>query len=116
MAELAQTSQPRRRGGAKPGERRGGRQKGTPNKTTATMKQAIAAVYEKLQRDHAKAEENQEDHGHFAKWANDNPTEFYRIAAKLLPLQIGGVDNEETGTQKPILVKFVRTEAASVSS
>lgn len=32
------------RGGSKPGERRGGRQKGTPNKATATIKE-IARQY-----------------------------------------------------------------------
>ena len=95
------------------GTRGRGRPKGVPNKTTATMKQAIAAVYEKLQRDHAKKEKTGDDHGHFAKWANDHPTEFYKIAAKLLPLQIGGIDDGEGDgeTQKPILVKFVTTQA-----
>jgi hypothetical protein len=34
------------RGGSKPGERRGGRQKGTPNKATAAKAEAIAATGE----------------------------------------------------------------------
>lgn len=107
IAKVAKNSG--RRGSA-PGEHRGGRQKGTPNKTTATMKQAIAAVYEKLQRDHARKEKTADDHGHFAKWAQEHPTEFYKIAAKLLPLQIGGVEDED-GNQAPgIVIKFVRTD------
>jgi hypothetical protein len=31
------------RGGSKPGERRGGRQKGTPNKATAALQAEVAA-------------------------------------------------------------------------
>lgn len=38
MAKVAKTSNPNR--GSKPGERRGGRQKGTPNKATASIKEA----------------------------------------------------------------------------
>lgn len=112
MTEVAENSRPRTRGGSKPGERRGGRQKGTPNKTTATMKQAIAMVYEKLQRDEARKDRTAGDHGHFAKWAKDHPTEFYKIAAKLLPLQIGGVDDGDGDKgPAPILVRFVKTDA-----
>jgi len=33
--------------GSKPGERRGGRQKGTPNKITTDMRQAIVEAFEK---------------------------------------------------------------------
>lgn len=72
----------------KPGERRGGRQKGTPNKTTATMKAAIQSVYDQLQSDHG-----DEPHSHFIAWAKANDTEFYKLASKLLPLQVE-VDGE----------------------
>src|SRR5262245_25677597 len=44
MAIVGTPSQPRRRGGSKPGERRGGRKKGTPNKATTEIK-AIAAQW-----------------------------------------------------------------------
>jgi hypothetical protein len=64
-----------------------GRKKGVPNKSTATMKAAIQAVYDKLQIDTGEA------HGHFIGWAEENPTEFYKIASKLLPLQVE-VDGE----------------------
>jgi hypothetical protein len=60
----------------------GGRQKGTPNKTTVVMKEAIMSVYADLQ------EEAGESHGHFKQWAKDNSTEFYKIAAKLIPQDI----------------------------
>lgn len=59
-----------------------GRKKGVPNKTTAAFKEAIVAVYADLQA------ETDAEHGHFFAWAKDAPTEFYKLAAKLLPLQV----------------------------
>lgn len=68
--------------GRKPGTpKTGGRAPGTPNKTTALMKNAMMAVYEQLQTDAGG------DHSHFKSWAADNPTEFYKLASKLLPIQ-----------------------------
>lgn len=64
-----------------------GRKKGVPNKATATMKAAIQSVYDKLQTQRGG------DHAHFKEWADENPTEFYKIASKLLPLQVE-VDGE----------------------
>lgn len=108
MAEpVKKSSKNPRPGSGAPGP---GRPKGMPNKTTATMKQAIAAVYEKLQRDHARKQKGANDHGHFAEWAEKHPTDFYKIAAKLLPLQIGGVDDGDDSGPAPILVRFVKTE------
>jgi hypothetical protein len=80
--------------GRKIGENRGnagkGRPKGAVNKTTALMKEAISAVYADLQA--KQQEESGEDNpnAHFLQWAIDNATEFYKLAAKLLPLQING--------------------------
>lgn len=71
-------------GEGKPGP---GRPKGSPNKTTALMKDAITAVYADLQ-----AQVEERDHGHFFIWANQNPTEFYKLASKLIPLQVSGED------------------------
>lgn len=70
--------------GSKPGERRGGRKKSTPNKTTAEIKAAILNVYAKLQT------ESGGDDAHFLTWAKSTPTEFYKLAAKLLPMQVAG--------------------------
>lgn len=66
------------------GRKTGGRVKGSVNKTTATIKEAITSVYEALQAKSAKP------HGHFQDWAESEPTEFYKLASKLLPLQITG--------------------------
>lgn len=65
-----------------------GRKKGVPNKTTAAIKTAIMAVYEALQ------EGEEEPHGHFLNWARETPTEFYKLASKLLPLQLTGDDGD----------------------
>jgi len=62
-----------------------GRRKGTPNKMTATFKEAIAIAYQGIG-----------GHDAFTKWAKDHKTEFYRIAARLIPTElVGGGDDGE---------------------
>lgn len=63
-----------------------GRPPGAVGKTTATMKAAIQSVYDRLQEKHG------EPHGHFLAWAENEPTEFYKLAAKLIPVQVTGED------------------------
>lgn len=75
--------------GGKPGP---GRPKGSLNKTSATMKEAILDVYRQMQVLHPGAG----DHADFLDWAVHNRTEFYRIAARLAPLQID-TRNETVG-------------------
>lgn len=86
MAKVEKTSQSRR-GGSRPGERRGGRQKGTPNKVTVSLKQAVLDTFENLG-----------DVKHMTTWARQHPSDFYRIAARLIPsgscVQIEGVSND----------------------
>jgi hypothetical protein len=53
-----------------------GRVKGTPNKSSATVKDNILAVFNRL-----------EGTAGMAKWAQANQTEFYKLYAKLLPTQ-----------------------------
>ena len=65
----------------------GGRQKGTPNKASAAIREAMLAVFEALQ---ARAGGN---NAHMLKWAEANSTDFYKLASKLLPLQITGEDS-----------------------
>lgn len=64
-----------------------GRPKGVPNKTTAIMKDAITAVYADLQES---VEEADNANAHFLAWAKGNATEFYKLASKLIPLQVAG--------------------------
>ena len=59
------------------GKRFGGRQKGTPNKTTAKVKEAMKLAFEGIGGVPALIE-----------WAEDNQTEFYKLFVKLLPVQV----------------------------
>ena len=79
MAEVAKTSN---RGSA-PGERRGGRQKGTPNKLTASVKAALVAAFDQLGGVDS-----------LVKWGKKNPGAFYPLWAKMLPTEIKNADGE----------------------
>ena len=57
-----------------PGNKGGGRPKGVPNKLTQNMKNLIQDELVRLGPDH------------FHAWALENPTEFYKIAARLIPV------------------------------
>lgn len=59
------------------GHKTGGREKGTPNKITTVFKDAVRVVYEDIG-----------GHAAFATWARENPTEFYRIASRLIPSEV----------------------------
>lgn len=58
---------------------RNGRPKGTPNKLTKTVKEAFEIAFQNLQ---------EQPGARLADWAKDNPTDFYRIAAKLIPAEL----------------------------
>lgn len=64
----------------------GGRQKGTPNKVTRTVKETVLAVFNKLQEEPGPEEKDVRLH----IWAQREPTEFYRIASKLIPTEVTG--------------------------
>jgi hypothetical protein len=64
----------------------GGRRKGSVNKSTAAIKEAMLAVFAELQ------EQTGTENGHFLEWAKGNSTDFYKLASKLLPLQVTGGD------------------------
>ncbi len=61
------------------GRKTGGRTIGTPNKLTATVKEAFEVAFAQLQG-HPTA--------NLSTWAGDNPTEFYKLASKLIPAQV----------------------------
>lgn len=61
------------------GRKTGGRAKGTPNTATRTVREQLTQVFELLQQDKA---------ANLLSWAKSNPTEFYKLAAKLIPLQV----------------------------
>lgn len=78
----------------------GGRQKGTPNKLNATAKDNIASVFNQLGGTASMAD-----------WARENRGEFYKIYARLLPIdaQISGVDGGPI--QSRVMVEFVNKAA-----
>lgn len=55
----------------------GGRQSGTPNRLTGAFREAVLNVYNNLG-----------GHAAFLAWARENPTEYYRIAARLIPVEL----------------------------
>jgi len=58
-------------------EKTGGRQKGTPNKVNATVKDNVLAVFNRLGGT-----------AQMAIWATENQTEFYRLYSKLIPSEV----------------------------
>ena len=70
------------------GKRRktGGRVKGTPNKSTSAIREAMLAVFAELQAGAGG------DNAHMLDWARGNATDFYKLTSKLLPLQVTGED------------------------
>jgi hypothetical protein len=66
----------------------GGRQSGTMNRFTGAFREAVQIVYHRLG-----------GHAAFLNWARDNPTEYYRIAARLIPGEM-----QQDGRNNPIQV------------
>lgn len=65
--------------GVRPPNAGKGRKAGVPNKLTKTVKEAFEAAFASAQKlPGVKLED----------WMKDNPTEFYKIAAKLIPQDI----------------------------
>jgi aspartate carbamoyltransferase catalytic subunit len=56
-----------------------GRPKGVPNKLTRSVKEAFQRAFEELQ---------EVEGVRLTDWAKDNTTEFYKIAAKLIPSEV----------------------------
>jgi hypothetical protein len=57
----------------------GGRVAGSTNKLTKTVKEKVLEVFNELQEDPT---------ANMLSWAKEEPTEFYKIAAKLIPADI----------------------------
>lgn len=63
--------------GSRAGERRGGRQKGTPNKLTSDLRAMVLGALE-----------DAGGRGYLAKQAEENPIAFLALVSKLLPRDI----------------------------
>jgi len=68
-----------------------GRPKGAENKFTKTVRETVLEVFNQLQEDPKHS---------LAAFAKDNPTEFYKIASKLIPTdlkaELTGQDGQPT--------------------
>lgn len=77
--------------GAAPGERRGGRKPGVPNKVSASVKAALEEAYAALGGDNS-----------FVEWAAKNPNLFYKdLWGKMLPMNIEGNVNHNINWPLP---------------
>ena len=81
---------------SKPGERRGGRQKGTQNKATTDIKEMVLGALQDVG-----------GRAYLAARAIDSPGPFLTLVGKVLPLQLTG----ENGA--PIAVDFRWADATS---
>lgn len=63
----------------KPGQ--GGRPKGAVNHATKLVKDVFAEAFNELQDD---------EDANLSSWGKQNPTEFYKLASKLIPIQMAG--------------------------
>jgi hypothetical protein len=57
----------------------GGRKPGVANKLTTTVKEKVLDVFNELQHD---------KEANLLTWAKSEPTEFYKIASKLIPTEV----------------------------
>ena len=60
----------------KKGHKLSGSRKGTPNKLTKSVKEVFQAAFDEMQ---------QTKHANLLTWGKENPNEFYRLTAKLIP-------------------------------
>lgn len=63
-----------------------GRKKGVPNKFTRSVKEAVQAAFDEIQKD---------PKANLIAWGRANPGDFYRLSGKLIPT---AVDAKVTGS------------------
>ena len=83
--------------GSKPGERRGGRKRGTPNKLTSDVKSAIVEALERV----GGVE-------YLAELADSNKPAFAALLGRVLPLQHTGADGGPIALTGKIEIELVR--------
>lgn len=82
------------------GVKTGGRKKGTPNRVTSTVKDNVLAVFDKIGGVAA-----------MATWAQENPTDFYRIYARMLPTEPKPEEDPEENKATPVKVEVAVVDA-----
>src|SRR4051794_1611958 len=90
--------------------KRGGRVKGTPNKSTAAIREAMLSVFADLQAKTGR------ENGHFLDWALGNSTDFYKLTSRLLPLQVAGEDGGPVITRIELVAPTAEDIAGSAAS
>ena len=73
-----------------------GRPKGVPNKVNGLAKDAVARVFEEIG-----------GIANMAMWAKDNPTQFYQLYAKLIPVQVDGAGENGEHLISGVTIKLV---------
>lgn len=73
----------------KDGSKSGGRKKGTPNKSTTAVKNALIEAFDKLGGVDA-----------LTKWGQDEPTEFYKLWVKVLPVQTNEIITNDSEVKR----------------
>lgn len=88
-------------------QKTGGRKKGTPNQTTALLKDAI------LEAARRAGAETPDDPDGIAKYlhvqSKANPGPFMALLGKVLPMQVAGPDDAE-GNPTGLEIRFVKPE------
>ena len=85
--------------GSLPGERRGGRAKGTPNKLPRALKESILEAAERAGGPNGTV-------GYLETQAVANPNAFMSLLGKVLPLQVTGADDEQ-GNPTELVIRLV---------
>ena len=82
-----------------PGERRGGRQKGTPNKVDVDIKRMVLRALDGVGGEQ-----------YLMRQAEENPGSFLTLVGKVLPLQITG------DPERPVSIEFTWAPAAATQA
>jgi hypothetical protein len=83
-----------------------GKPKGAVNKTTLSVKEAFVKAFEDIQNDKNVS---------LPKWARENPTEFYKIAAKLIPATVEAKIDHDVNVSGGININQWISDAAANS-
>lgn len=91
--------------GFKKGEPRpenAGRKEGSQNKLTKTVKEVFTNVFSELQDN---------EHVNLKVWGEKNPTEFYKLCAKLIP---AAVDLEaKVAVNTPVIIDWIQNNSCN---
>lgn len=85
------------------GKKTGGRKKGTPNKLTSSTKKALDEAFKKMGGVAA-----------LVRWGKDNPTEFYKIWVKILPVEAREADAFEVAELRRLQTEKLKAEIEAI--